>query len=356
MSAKLYFFASANSSRGFYSLFGKIFSPDELRRIYIIKGGPGSGKSVIMNKIADKAIEKGYDAECFLCSSDINSLDGVMIPALGIAVLDGTAPHTTDPLYPGAVEVIVDLVSFMDKVKLAENKAYISGAIKSKSVDFKNAYQYLSAAGNIDRSISDSIEGAFLYDKAEKSIGRLLDSIKRSAKLSGDAEQKIKYRFVSAISSSGYTKLDTLTKDGYVYRLRDKYNSSYIYMDILARCVRECGMSAILCPNPLAGEKYDAIYLCDYKTCFLACDEEEDGKLHNKIINMERFVDDEYIKANKQKLRFAFKCRQALMEGAFESLRSAYTRHSELEKLYTGSMDFAGVDKLTEQLIAHIFE
>ncbi|MHC1694497.1 MAG: hypothetical protein AB9835_04320 [Eubacteriales bacterium] len=356
MNTKLYFFASANTSRGFYCLFGKIFSPDELRRIYIIKGGPGSGKSVIMNKIADMAADKGYDTECFLCSSDINSLDGVIIPSLGVAVLDGTAPHTTDPLYPGAVEVLVDLVSFMDKTKLAEHKDYISGAIKSKSADFKNAYQYLAAAGNIDRSISDSISGAFLYDKAEKSIGRLLDNIKHNSKISDSVEQKITNRFISSISGSGFTHLDTLTKDSYVYSLRDKYNSSYIYMDILARCVKESGMSAILCPNPLVCESYDAIYLSDYKICFIACGEEEDEECHNKIINMERFIDDDYVKANKQKLRFAVKCREALMDGAYESLKGAYTKHSELEKLYTGSMDFAGINKLTEQLLSHIFE
>jgi len=37
-------------------------------------------------------VERGYDVEFMHCSSDNNSLDGVVIPSLKIALLDGTAP------------------------------------------------------------------------------------------------------------------------------------------------------------------------------------------------------------------------------------------------------------------------
>ena len=39
------YFAAANTESGFFSLFDEVFSPEHLRRIYILKGGPGTGKS-----------------------------------------------------------------------------------------------------------------------------------------------------------------------------------------------------------------------------------------------------------------------------------------------------------------------
>ena len=47
------YFASANSFEGFKSNFAKIFAPEEYERIYIIKGGPGTGKSSLMKRISE---------------------------------------------------------------------------------------------------------------------------------------------------------------------------------------------------------------------------------------------------------------------------------------------------------------
>ena len=46
------YFAAANSAYGFHNSFCEIFSPDKLQRVYIIKGGPGTGKSYLMKNIA----------------------------------------------------------------------------------------------------------------------------------------------------------------------------------------------------------------------------------------------------------------------------------------------------------------
>ena len=45
-------------------------------------------------------LNMGYDVEFMHCSSDNNSLDGVVIPAINVALLDGTAPHVVDPKIP----------------------------------------------------------------------------------------------------------------------------------------------------------------------------------------------------------------------------------------------------------------
>ena len=108
------FFAAANTSNGFSSLFDEIFAPEKFRRVYILKGGPGTGKSTLMGNIGLIAQSRGYDVEYICCSSDPDSLDGVIITELSVAILDGTSPHITDPVYPGAVERIVNLAEAFD--------------------------------------------------------------------------------------------------------------------------------------------------------------------------------------------------------------------------------------------------
>jgi len=47
-----------------------------------------------MRKIGEEMLERGYDVEFHCCSSDNGSLDGVVIPAIKVAMLDGTAPQS----------------------------------------------------------------------------------------------------------------------------------------------------------------------------------------------------------------------------------------------------------------------
>ncbi|MCX8131897.1 MAG: ATPase [Clostridia bacterium] len=86
-------FPGGNTSQGFFSYYNYILSQEEANRIIVIKGGPGVGKSSFMKKIAEEMLCRGYDVEFMHCSSDNNSLDGVVIPAIKVALLDGTAPH-----------------------------------------------------------------------------------------------------------------------------------------------------------------------------------------------------------------------------------------------------------------------
>ena len=86
-------FPGGNTSQGFFSYYDYILGQEEASRIICIKGGPGVGKSTFMKQIGAEMVDKGYDVEFMHCSSDNNSLDGIVIPAIKVALLDGTAPH-----------------------------------------------------------------------------------------------------------------------------------------------------------------------------------------------------------------------------------------------------------------------
>lgn len=91
--AKISYFLGANTPGGFYSLMDKLLDPAKARAIYILKGGPGCGKSTLMKKLGAWGEEAGQRVEYIYCSGDPDSLDGVIFPDLAVAIADGTAPH-----------------------------------------------------------------------------------------------------------------------------------------------------------------------------------------------------------------------------------------------------------------------
>ena len=87
------YFLGANSPAGFYSLYDELIDPAEAEGIYILKGGPGCGKSTLMRQVAQRAEDAGLRVEYIPCSGDPDSLDGVILPEKKVALVDGTAPH-----------------------------------------------------------------------------------------------------------------------------------------------------------------------------------------------------------------------------------------------------------------------
>lgn len=93
MNTATHFFLGANSGRGFQNLFQRFCAPEDHHDLVVLKGGPGSGKSTLMKKIGEAMEERGEVVEYLHCSGDPDSLDGVHIPRIRTAVVDGTAPH-----------------------------------------------------------------------------------------------------------------------------------------------------------------------------------------------------------------------------------------------------------------------
>ena len=74
-----HFFPGGNTSDGFFSYYQSILSKENLNKIYTIKGGPGVGKSTFMRDIARHFEKNGESIEYYHCSSDPDSLDGVLL-------------------------------------------------------------------------------------------------------------------------------------------------------------------------------------------------------------------------------------------------------------------------------------
>ncbi len=76
------YFLGSSAGNGFFSCFSQLTPKIEGQYTYIIKGGPGTGKSSLMKKIADEMEKRDIECERIFCSSDPDSLDAVIFPSL----------------------------------------------------------------------------------------------------------------------------------------------------------------------------------------------------------------------------------------------------------------------------------
>lgn len=344
------YFAAANSRYGFYSLYDEVYSERELNRVYIIKGGPGTGKSTLMSKIAERASELGLKTDVYLCSSDPGSLDGVIVKELGVAVLDGTAPHARDPVYPGVCGETVDLGRFWDSDRLAAAKTEITSLISSKSDAYSRAYRYLSAAGTAHEDLMRGIARIFDRTKAERAVCRLFDKLKIAEK--SDAPT-VKHRFLGAISTSGTGTLDTLERKAEtVYAVSELYGAETLFLDLVRKEGEKRGVSMTVIPDPLSPDCTDAVYF-DGMDIFITSSAVSRADAHP--INMKRFAAKDALASVRGKLRMSERMKNALIDEAVRSLTEAGAAHASTESIYSSSMDFDAVAEQTETLLGRIF-
>ena len=112
------YFPGNNTPDGYYSFFESILPWKKARRIIIIKGGPGVGKSTMIRKISKELTKRGLDIELLHCTADSESLDGLIVGDCNIALVDGTAPHIIDPKFPGCVDEIINFGEYWNESAL----------------------------------------------------------------------------------------------------------------------------------------------------------------------------------------------------------------------------------------------
>ena len=152
-----HYFLGANAPDGFYSLYHEFCTPESGNFLWVIKGGPGCGKSTFMKLIGRAAEAEGLDVEYVLCSSDPDSLDGVLIPAWHTGYADGTAPHVLDVRFPAAAGAYLDLGQFYDTDALTAQLPALQALGARSSELYRQAYAALHEA----KRVHDEIEAVY---------------------------------------------------------------------------------------------------------------------------------------------------------------------------------------------------
>lgn len=344
-------FAACNTANGFVSLFDETFDPLTLRKIYILKGGPGVGKSTLMKKAAACAEKRGYHPRLYHCSGDPASLDGILIPETGKAILDGTAPHTVEPAYPGARTELVPLGEAWDIPALEKESERILALSADKSACYRSAYRLLASAGKADGELREMSESCLNVPKMRGAVERLCV---RHFKGKGGT---LSHMCTTSYSSEGLVRLFTNEKRArFLYFVKDAHASAPYFFHLLAEQALRAGAETVSGLYPLDPTSYCALYFPKESVCVSLYDDRlarllDRAEKPYKLINLGRFFDNERFAACRGKYRFIEKCRASLAEAALEEFKRAGELHKELESIYGRATDYGVIEKMSARVI-----
>ncbi|TCO80077.1 ATPase [Marinisporobacter balticus] len=346
-------FPGGNTAKGFYSYYDNIISTDA-NKLFIIKGGPGVGKSSFMKKVAFEILEKGYDVEFHQCSSDNNSLDGIVIQDLKIAIIDGTAPHVVDPKYPGAVDVILNFGEFWNEMGILKNKEEIIKVTSEIGKRFKRAYKFFAAAKSVRDDVEEIYEEALDHGSVNQSSRVLKKEIYGSL---NDAQQegKVRHLFGSALSPNGLvdyyeTIVGTMKNIYYVDGSYVKGISRFI-KGIVDEGIKK-GLYIEAYHEPLDERNIETIIIPKLSIAITTSDKY--AHTYYKKITFDTFMKQEildmYVDALEEDKAFI----ENLIRAGIANITKAKKEHDSLEKSYVSNMNFKEVDDLREKIMKSI--
>ncbi len=339
-------FAAANSGRGFVSFYDGVFDRPELSRRYILKGGPGTGKSGFMRRIAACAEERGRGVRYYRCSSDPDSLDGIVVDDR-LAVLDGTAPHAVEPKFPGARDELVNLGAFWDSEALLARYGEIEALDKQKSACYAKAYRYLSAATELEELNGEIVRPYVLWDKMRAAAHRILRSLPE-----GEGFDLLP-GLQSAIGMRGRVRLDSYERmAGCLYAVDDCYGIGAMFLSCLIDEAMKKRQPISVSYEPLMPDRPDGVFLRSLGDCFLCGASGE--TLPDGRIRMRRFLNPDFPPDSKARIRMNRRLSEAMILEAETTLSEAGRVHGRLEEIYGACMDFSLLDTFTKEFCQRI--
>lgn len=340
------FFAAANSGDGFLSFFDEIFFGDGIGRRYIVKGGPGTGKSSFMRRIARYAEEKEKSVEYYYCSSDTESLDGIIVDG-NIAIFDGTSPHSYDAVLPGACDEFLNLGEFWDAEKLRASAEPITVLSRSKKEAYSRAYGYLGAAKALSRTLDGLLPLYTDRAKLERAVQRLCKGIR------GEGRGMTLVKQVSAFGTKGRAELTSLrNRADKIFYVDEYYGTAGIFFRTLIAVAEANGCMTYVSFDTVDTSKPREVYFPQTGECFTSLAVGGDGERH---VNMKRFTDATALAEVRGEYRAGRQAYESLCELALRELSRAGELHARLEKYYVDSMDFDALRGFTSAFAEKLF-
>lgn len=351
-------FPGNHTPQGFFSYYDHIL-PKDATRIFVIKGGPGVGKSTFMTSIAKDMIELGYDVELHHCSSgEKDSVDGVVFPAIGVGIVDGTWPHTVDPRTPGAVDEIIWLGDFWDEESVRAQKTAILEAQKGIESVFRRAYRFLAAAQIVYQDWEAANVEALDFGKANIMAEEIIADNLRSIQvaLAPGTERKL---FASAITPGGMVNhLDTIVapcKKRYVIEGDPGTGKSFL-LEKVRRAALDRGLFVEGYYCPLHPEKVEHLVI---PALSLALTKSIDPHpyvpgLKDTVVDMNLCLDRDIVEKHLPYVARAKEQFQTLFDSVIHYIGLAKGYHDLLEQYYAPNMDFEGIAALRKRTLERI--
>lgn len=347
------FFLGANTPQGFCGYHQELYNGKEGWRAFLIKSGPGTGKSSFMKRVLALAIEQGWDPEVLRCSSDPDSLDGVVMHDIRTVVFDATSPHILEPKYWGTVEELVDFSSCMDGDRLHSDYATIIKLTDACGAAHAECRRYMAAASAFLDSNRRLQQTAIDTDKLMGFAGRVAH--REWGKASGQGRET--KRFLSAVTPKGLTTFtDTLTAlCPKLYIIEDKDGSvADLLMTRWRQSALDAGLDIITCRCPVLGS-IDHILIPAIGVGFTLSNPYHPASLPSyRRVHAERFMDGSILQPHRQTIAFGRKAAKELLQSAVTCAQKAKRIHDEMERFSQAAMDWDKANEIADGVLERL--
>lgn len=367
MSVERHYFPGNNTPLGFFSYYKYILSQREANRIICIKGGPGTGKSTFMKRIAEH-FSGDEDIDYLHCSADEGSLDGIVLKKRKVALVDGTSPHVTDPITPGAVDKIINLGEYWDNESIEQNRDKIMDLNEETSRWYRIAYNYLSAVKSVYRSIEDIYQSAVEAGEIYALMAEIIEEELGNVPISFSPGKEKKF-FASAITGNGVIDyLPTLFKNmKKIYLINSPVGyTNYSFMEILSEGAKYRGLDHEIFYCPICPEeKKEHLIIPQLGLAFITVNEYHDlepwelaewmdDEQEIILVDLNDYMRPHIIEKHSNIIDSLMAEYDIFLNKACKYLQKAKETHMKVEQLYIPNMNFTRVGNLIEETVKEI--
>jgi len=313
-----------------------------------------------MKAIGKVMLEKGFDIEFHNCSSDNNSIDGLVIPTLNIALIDGTAPHIIDPKNPGVVDEIIHLGDFWIEKGMVANKEEVLQANARVGRLFRIAYSSLKEAKVIHDEWESYITESMDFAPINKITRYVAKEVFSDVEPKFSKVARARHLFGSAITPQGpANNLDSILIDvETVYELKGEPGSGKsTFMEKMLARAQEMGIDTEVYHCPLDPDRLDFLVIPALEVAFINGTEPLKVDLTNfktAEIDFDQFLDPDIVENYKDEI---VSCKERFWKAynrAVFYISEAKRVHDEMEEYYIPNMDFTAINAKRDEILERI--
>lgn len=340
-----YVFASSHTSQGFHTFIPELIAG--LPRVYILKGAAGSGKSTFIRLLGEALYEQGYEVEFWVSATDGISLDGVYLPQLQAAVVNGSLPTPVDPEYPGSQAEIINLGEYWDKAAIDDHRHNIVNQVETYQRHHIQAISHLKVASRLKEEVKKTVASRLNLKKINQLVEKLAGEIMEN-------QTAEKHYFASVVTTEGMINyLDQISTDcrrRYIFKGPTGSGKSTVIREVAERA-RQRGYLLEYYHCGIEVENIVMVIVPYLQLALIDAGNIEIGmRPWDIIIDMNICLDDGKIDYNDDIANENIRSIESLLLDAQNELQAADNAIKQIKRIYSAAMDFDAIDDRRNQV------
>ena len=343
-----YGFVSSFTNLGF-----KTFIPDlvvGIKKVFILKGAPGTGKSTFIRLVGEALSEQGYDIEYWVSSLDPVTPDGVYSPQLDTAVINGSLRIPVDPQYPQVREIMINLGEYGEGIA-AENYRAVTELLDCIKASEEKVVRLIQATTEAKQEIrrfnSSYLDMEAIQALSDDISGRIMDY-----------QPVERHYFARTITPDGMADyIDDLSRDcqqRYIFKGCPGSGGSIVITQLINQARQKgYGLEYYHC-----GLEYDhlvMVILHSLQVALIETDQVDiESRQGDKVVNMQKYLDIDSGDPIRLPSSEAGRRRETLLFQAQQELVKVQKQTRLVKKYYCEGMDFQRLDQKRAEVINDI--